>query len=58
MIENLGPCDSSDCLIDKLLLVSKSRLVEENAAEVFHYCGAHLSSSSLLLNFNSFQGKQ
>ena len=32
-------------------------LMEENALEVFHHYGVNLSSSFLLLNFKSFQGK-
>ena len=34
-----------------LLLVSRSRLVEEDAVEEFHYYGFHLSSSFLMYNF-------
>jgi hypothetical protein len=40
-----------------MLLVSRSRLVEEVAIEVFHYYDFHLSSSSLMSNFKSFQRK-
>ena len=40
-----------------MLLVSRSGLVEEDAVKVFHYCGFHLSSSFLMYNFKSFQGK-
>jgi hypothetical protein len=31
-----------------MLLVSRSRLVEEDGIEVFHYYGFHLSSSFLI----------
>ena len=31
-----------------MLLVSRSRLVEEDAVEVFYYNGFHLSSSTLM----------
>ena len=34
-----------------MLLVSMSRLVEEDAVEVFHYYGFHSSSSFLVYNF-------
>ena len=34
-----------------MLLVSRSELVEEDAVEVFHYNGFHLSSSFLMYNF-------
>ena len=40
-----------------ILLVSRSGLVEEDAVEVFDYYGFHLSSSFLVYNFKSFQGK-
>ena len=40
-----------------MLLVSMSVLVEEDAVEVFHFYGFHLSSSFLMYNFKSFQGK-
>jgi hypothetical protein len=40
-----------------MLLVSRSGLVEEDAIEVFHYYGFLLSSSFLMYNFKSFQGK-
>ena len=40
-----------------MLLVSRFRLVEEDAVEVFHYNGIYLSSSFLMYNFKSFQGK-
>jgi hypothetical protein len=40
-----------------MLLVSRSGLVEEDAVEVFHYYSFHLSSSLLMYNFKSFQGK-
>ena len=40
-----------------MLLVSRSGLVEEDAVEVFHYYGFHLSSSFLMYNFKYFQGK-
>jgi hypothetical protein len=40
-----------------MLLVSRSELVEEDAVEVFHYYGFYLSSSFLMYNFKSFQGK-
>ena len=36
-----------------MLLVSRSSLVEEDAFEVFHYYGFHLSSSFLIYNFKS-----
>ena len=35
-----------------MLLVSKSGLVEENAVEVFHHYGVHLSSSLLMQIFS------
>ena len=38
-----------------MLLVSRSGLVEEDAVEVFHYYGFHLSSSFLMQNFKPFQ---
>jgi hypothetical protein len=37
-----------------MLLFSRSGLVEEDAVEVFHYYGFHLSSSFLMYNFKSF----
>ena len=40
-----------------ILLVSRSGLVEEDAVEVFHHYGFHLSSSFLMYNSKSFQGK-
>ena len=40
-----------------MLLVSRSGLAEEDAAEVFHYNGFHLSSSFLKYNFKYSQGK-
>jgi hypothetical protein len=40
-----------------MLLVSRYRLVEEDAVEVFHYYGFHFSSSFLMYNFKLFQGK-
>ena len=40
-----------------MLFVSRSWLVEEDSVEVFHYYGFHLSSSFLMYNFKSFQGK-
>ena len=48
--------DSVGWLVD-MLLVSRSGLVEEDTVEVFHYYGFHLSSSCLMYNFKSFQGK-
>ena len=39
------------------LLASRSGLVEEDAVEVFHYYGFHLSSSFLMYNFKNFQEK-
>ena len=44
-------------LVGWLVLVSRSGLVEEDAVEVFHYYSFHLSSSFLMHNFKSFQGK-
>ena len=44
-------------LLVGMLLVSRSGLVEEDAVEVFHFDGFHLSSSFLMYNFKSFQGK-
>ena len=35
-----------------MLLFSRSGLVEEDAVEVFHSYGFHLSSSFLMYNFN------
>ena len=40
-----------------MLLVSTSGLVEEDGVKVVHYYGFHLSSSFLMYNFKSFQGK-
>ena len=40
-----------------MLLVSRSGLVEEDPVEVFYYYEFHLSSSFLMYNFKSFQGK-
>jgi hypothetical protein len=40
-----------------MLLVSRFGLVEEDAIEVFHYYGFHLSSFFWIYNFKSFQGK-
>ena len=37
-------------------LVSRSRLVEENAVEVFHHYGVHLSSSLLMQIFSWLAG--
>ena len=37
-----------------MLLVSRSGLVEEDAVQVFHYYGFHLSSSFLMYNFKSW----
>ena len=45
------------CWLVDLLLVSRSGHVEEDAVEMFHYYGFHLSSSFLLYNFKSFEGK-
>ena len=41
-----------------MLLVSRSGHMETNSFEMFHYYGVHLSSSLLMQNFKSFQGKQ
>jgi hypothetical protein len=38
-----------------MLLVSRFELVEEDAVEVFHYCGFHLSSFFLMYNFMNFR---
>ena len=40
-----------------MLLVNWSGLVKEDAIEVFHFYGFHLSSSFMMYNFKSFQGK-
>ena len=40
-----------------VLLVSRFGLVEEDAVEVFHYYGFHLSSSFSMYNFKFFRGK-
>ena len=37
-----------------MLLVSRSELVKEDAVEMFHYYGFHLSSSILMYNFKYF----
>ena len=37
-----------------MLLVCRSRFVEEDAFEVFHYYGFHLSSSFLMYSFKSW----
>jgi hypothetical protein len=37
-----------------MLLVSRYGLVEDDAAEVFHYYGFHLFSCFLMYNFKSF----
>ena len=39
-----------------MLIISRFRLVEENAVEVFHHYGFHLSSSFWTQNLKSFQG--
>ena len=39
-----------------MLLVSRSGLVEENAVEVFHHYGVHLSSSLLMQIFSWLAG--
>ena len=39
-----------------ILLVSRSGLVEENAVEVFHHYGVHLSSSLLMQIFSWLAG--
>ena len=44
-------------LIIGILLVTISRLVEENAVQVFHNYCFHLSSSYLIYNFQDFSGK-
>jgi hypothetical protein len=41
------------CLVG-MLLVSRSGLMEEDAVEVFHHYGFHLSSSFLMYNFKFF----
>ena len=38
-----------------VLLVRKFRLAEENAVEMLHHYGGHLSSSFLVSNFNHFE---
>ena len=40
-----------------MLLVSRSGLVEEDAVEVVHYYGFHLSSSFMMYNLKCFTGK-
>ena len=40
-----------------MLLVSRSGLMEEDGVKVFHYYGFQLSSSFLISNFKTFQGK-
>ena len=40
-----------------MMLVSRSGLLEENSVEVFKYYAFHLSSSFLMYNLKSFQGK-
>ena len=44
-------------LLVGMLLVSRFRLVEDDAVEVFHYYGFHVSSSFSIYNFKSFQEK-
>ena len=44
------------CLVG-MLLISRSGFVEKDAVKVFHYYGFHLSSSLLMYNLKSFQGK-
>ena len=43
-------------LLKSMLLVSRSGLVKENAVEVFHYYGVHLSSSLLMQIFTWLAG--
>jgi hypothetical protein len=40
-----------------MLLVSRSGLVKEDAVEVFHHYGVHLSSFYLIYNLKSFEEK-